>query len=128
LPGGSEVILVVEDEAALRLLVSNLLQRCGYTVLLAVSGVAALALWKEHRDRIQLLFTDMIMPDGMTGRELAERLRQDKPELKVICTSGYSAELTGKGQALLEGADFLPKPYSPTLLTKAVRASLDRKP
>jgi nitrogen-specific signal transduction histidine kinase/CheY-like chemotaxis protein len=126
LPGGHEVILVVEDEPALRLLVSNLLQRCGYTVLLAASGVAALDVWKEHHARIQLLLTDMIMPDGMTGRELAERLKREKPELKVICTSGYSAEIVGKGHALIEGADFLQKPYSPLQLTTVVRACLDR--
>lgn len=127
LPRGTEVILVVEDEPALRLLVSNLLQRCGYTVLTAVSGVAALDVWKGNQERVTLLLTDMIMPDGMTGRELAETLKREKPQLKVICTSGYSAEVVGKSHSLLEGADFVQKPYSPMQLMQAIRTCLDRR-
>ena len=127
LPGGPEVILVVEDDPAVRLLVSNLLQRSGYTVLVAPTGITALEVWKEHKTRIQLVLTDMIMPDGMTGRELANRLKQERPGLKVIYTSGYSAEVVGKGHALLDGTDFLQKPYSPLTLAQTVRACLDRR-
>ncbi len=127
LPRGNEVILVVEDEQPVRLLVGNLLQRCGYTVLLAVSGVAALDVWKKHKDEIQLLFTDMVMPDGMMGRELAEKLQGEKPRLKVIYTSGYSANVVGKGPSLVEGVNFLQKPYHPHKLAQTVRDCLDRK-
>jgi PAS domain S-box-containing protein len=127
LPRGDEVILVVEDEQAVRLLVGNLLQRCGYTVLLAVSGIAALDVWEKHKHGIQLLLTDMVLPDGMMGRELAEKLKGEKPQLKVIYTSGYSANVVGKGPSLVEGVNFLQKPYHPHKLAQTVRDCLDRK-
>jgi CheY-like chemotaxis protein len=117
----------VEDEQAVRLLVGNSLQRCGYTVLLAVSGIAALDVWKKHRDEIQLLLTDMVLPDGMMGRELAETLKSEKPQLKVVFTSGYSANVIGKGTSLVEGVNFLQKPYHPYKLAQTVRDCLDRK-
>ena len=127
LPRGDEVILVVEDEQAVRLLVGNLLQRCGYTVLLAVSGIEALNLWEQHKDEIQLLLTDMVLPDGMMGRELADKLKGEQPQLKVIYTSGYSANVVGKGPSLVEGVNFLQKPYPPQNLAQTVRDSLDRQ-
>jgi PAS domain S-box-containing protein len=127
LPHGDEVILVVEDEQPVRLLVVNLLQRCGYTVLPAVSGIAALDVWEKHKDGIQLLLTDMVLPDGMMGRELAEKLKGEKPQLKVIYTSGYSADVVGKGPSLVEGVNFLQKPYHPHKLAQTVRDCLDRK-
>jgi two-component system, cell cycle sensor histidine kinase and response regulator CckA len=126
LPRGTETLLVVEDDLPLRLLVSNLLQRCGYTVLQAESGKAALSLWREHRDRIHLLFTDLVMPDGMTGRQLAEQLRSEKPLLRIIYTSGYSTEV-GKGLSLSEGVNFLQKPYPSAKLARTVRDCLDRQ-
>ena len=126
-PRGDEVLLVVEDEPAVRLLVSNLLQRCGYTVLLAASGVAALNVWKTEKERVDLLLTDMVMPDGMSGRDLARVLQRDKPGLKIIYTSGYSAAVSGDGPALTEGVNFLQKPYPPYHLAKTVRACLDCK-
>ena len=127
LPRGDEVILIVEDEQAVRLLVGNLLQRCGYTVLLAVSGIEALNLWEQHKDEIQLLLTDMVLPDGMMGRELAEKLKGEKPKLKVVYTSGYSASVVGKGPSLVEGVNFLQKPYHPQKLAQTVRDCLDQK-
>jgi PAS domain S-box-containing protein len=127
LPHGNEVILIVEDEQAVRLLVGNLLQRCGYTALLAVSGIEALNLWEQHKDKIQLLLTDMVLPDGMMGRELAKKLKGEKPELKVVYTSGYSASVVGKGPALVEGINFLQKPYHPQKLAQTVRDCLDQK-
>jgi PAS domain S-box-containing protein len=125
LPKGNETILVVEDEQPVRLLVSNQLQRIGYTVLGAPTGPAALEIWKENKDRIHLLLTDMIMPGGMTGRELAERLRTEKPLLKVIYTSGYSTEVLDKAASLIEGFNFLQKPYQSAKLAHAVRDCLD---
>jgi len=127
LPRGSETILVVEDEPALRHLVLTLLSSCGYTVLAASSGVAALELWQAARDRIELVLTDMVMPGGMSGRELAERLRADVPQLPVIYTSGYSPDTTGAGEALVEGTNYLPKPYQPLTLAQTVRNRLDKR-
>jgi PAS domain S-box-containing protein len=127
LPGGTETILVVEDESAVRLLVINLLQRCGYTVLNAASGVAALDVWREHKNTIQLLLTDMIMPGGMTGRELAEKLRAEQPLLKVIYTSGYSTDILEKVPSLVDGFNFLQKPYHSLKLAQTVRNCLDAK-
>jgi two-component system cell cycle sensor histidine kinase/response regulator CckA len=126
LPRGTETLLVVEDDLPLRLLVCNLLQRCGYSVLQAQSGAAAVKIWQEQREQIQLLFTDLVMPDGMTGRQLAERLQSDKPSLKVIYTSGYSTEV-GKGLSLIEGVNFLQKPYPSGKLARTVRECLDRE-
>jgi CheY-like chemotaxis protein len=127
LPAGTETILVVEDESAVRMLVGNQLQRWGYNVLSAPNGIAALDVWKEHKDRIQLLLTDMIMPGGMTGRELAEKLRSEKPLLRVIYTSGYSTDILGKASTLIDGFNFLQKPYQSAKLALAVRNSLDEK-
>ena len=108
--GGNETILVVEDESALRELVEEILSLYGYDVISACSGVDALRVWEKHREKIDLLLTDMVMPDGISGRELAERLQQQSSELKVIYTSGYSPGMAGKDLALLEGFNFLPKP------------------
>jgi DNA-binding NtrC family response regulator len=84
-----------------------------------------LEVWKKHRDEIQLLLTDLVMPEGISGRDLAERLQRDKPELKVIYTSGYSPGMAGKEIALLEGFNFLAKPYPPNRLAQMVRECLD---
>jgi CheY-like chemotaxis protein len=123
---GTETILVVEDEDAVRLLVVNLLERHGYTVLQAASGAAALELWQRARDPIDLLLTDLVMPGAMTGRELAGRLRADDPALKVVYTSGYSTEVTGPGETLIDGSNFVQKPYRPEKLTQTIRRQLDR--
>jgi CheY-like chemotaxis protein len=117
-------ILVVEDEPSLRLLVRKVLERSGFEVLEASSGVAALALWDTDKPQIDLLLTDMVMPDGMSGRQLAERLKADNPQLKVLFSSGYSTELLGKDLALQEGVNFLQKPYPPSKLLQTVRTAL----
>jgi len=127
LPGGGETILVVEDEPALRALVTQMLSRFGYRVLSAASGVSALQVWNEHGSEIELLLTDMVMPDGMTGRQLAERLQRERPELGVIFTSGYSAEAVDRdAAALVDGVNFLQKPYEARKLAVTLRSFLDR--
>ncbi|MBI2950068.1 MAG: response regulator [Verrucomicrobia bacterium] len=126
-PRGSEVILLVEDEVALRELLRSNLESCGYKVLDAETGVAALAAWMQHRDRIDLLLTDVIMPGGITGWDLAERLRADKPTLRVILSSGYTKEIGGQEAALQKGFHFLPKPYRPELVAHVIRDCLDGK-
>jgi two-component system, cell cycle sensor histidine kinase and response regulator CckA len=126
--GGKETILVVEDEPALRMLVVEILQLYGYQVFQAASGVGALEVWKEHHKKIDLLLTDMVMPDGISGRELAERLQKQRSNLKVIYTSGYSPGMAGKDTALLTGFNFLPKPYPPSRLAEVVRLCLGKTP
>jgi two-component system cell cycle sensor histidine kinase/response regulator CckA len=125
--GGNETILVVEDETALRELVEEILSLYGYQVISACSGVDALRVWEQPHEKIDLLLTDMVMPEGISGRELAERLQRNEPGLKVIYTSGYSPGMAGKDLALLEGFNFLPKPYPPTRLAEVVRECLDGK-
>jgi two-component system, cell cycle sensor histidine kinase and response regulator CckA len=126
--GGSETILLTEDEAPLRALVRNVLERHGYEVLEAASGAQALKVWRKHRERIALVLTDMVMPDTMTGRELVERLRLERPSLPAIFTSGYSADVVGKDFELLDGINFLQKPYPLRKLLHAVREALNQPP
>ena len=95
--GGHETILVAEDDPALRRLALQVLRRCGYRVFEARTGQEALSLWELHAGEIDLLLTDMVMPEGINGRELAERLRRDKDHLPVIYTSGYSMDAIGPG-------------------------------
>ena len=125
--GGSETILLVEDEPFLRNSVRNALSRLGYKVIEAPSGAQALEIWKQHHGEIHLLFTDMVMPDGMNGRELAERVLKTNPELKVIYTSGYSADVVDRNFRLEEGVNFLPKPFEAHKLAQTVRNTLDQK-
>lgn len=122
----THTILVVEDEPAVRVLVANQLERQGYTVLQAESGVAALEVWKQNRDSIDLLLTDLIMPGGVNGRELGIRLQADKPGLRVIYSSGYTADLLGQGEELVEGVNFIQKPYPPKTLFTAINNELAR--
>ena len=123
--GGAETILVVEDEPALQALVVHLLEEQGYAVLAAASGVEALALWEQRRDEIDLLLTDLVLPHGMNGRELAARLHQDESHLKVIFTSGYSTELAPGNLSTETNFTFLQKPYHPRELVNIVRGTLD---
>ena len=125
--GGSEMILVVEDETPLRELVCQCLARSGYRILQAETGVKALELWAAHRNEIDLVLTDLVMPGRMNGRQLAERLQADRPGVKVLFTSGYSAEVVGKDFVLRPGLDYLQKPFQPQQLTAMVRACLDTK-
>jgi CheY-like chemotaxis protein len=118
--GGSETILVVEDEAPVRELVCELLGAYGYKVIAAESGAKALELWPSCREKIDLMLTDLVMPDRVNGRQLAEKLRVDRPGLKVIFTSGYSAEVVGQDLVLQSGVQYLQKPYAPNRLATKV--------
>jgi PAS domain S-box-containing protein len=123
--GGRETILVVEDEVAVRDLVCNVLSGHGYKILQAETGVKALDVWHQNKRKIDLLLTDLVMPDRLNGRELAEKLRAEKPRLKVIFTSGYSADVVGKDFVLQRGLNYLQKPYDPQKLAITVRDCLD---
>jgi hypothetical protein len=125
--GGTETILVVEDEFLLRELMTTVLTTLGYRVIEAASGVKALEIWQQHKHDIDLVLTDIIMPEGMTGRDLVERIHQEKPELKAIYTSGYSSDIVGKSFLLQEGVNYLQKPFVPQKLARTVRQCLDAK-
>ena len=123
--GGSETLLLVEDEPELRALARQILECYGYRIFEAATGAEALKLWPQHAREVDLLLTDMVMPEGITGWELAEKLRKERPELKVICTSGYSMDLTSKKFDVPGGIRFLQKPFKPQTLALAVRECLD---
>jgi PAS domain S-box-containing protein len=125
--GGSETILVVEDERDLRDLVCRVLRNEGYRVFEAVDGPGALKIWTEYRDQIQLLFTDVVMPGGMNGRDLAEKIWAERPGMKVIFSSGYGADTLGKDYKLDPRFNYLQKPYQPDALSRTVRNCLDGK-
>jgi len=123
--GGQERILIVEDDPGVRTLARGVLHRLGYRVIVAQDGVEALQLWREHQGNFDLVVTDLVMPRGLSGREMAEQLLADKPSLKVIYSTGYSVDLDRFAGSLREGVNFLPKPYPPDALASAVRRQLD---
>ena len=125
--GGTETILVVEDERDLRDFVARELRRHGYRVFEAVDGPSALKIWAEYKNEIKLVFTDIIMTGGLNGREIAEHIWRDNPKMKVIFTSGYGAETLGKDFKLDAGILYLQKPYLPQALIKTIRDCLDTK-
>jgi len=121
---GSETILLAEDDQAVREMTRLILSRRGYDVLACSSGKEALALGRERLAGVRLLVSDVVMP-GMSGRELAGRLRESNPALKVLLISGYADPLSA-GQGLQEdGIQFLAKPYSAEGLLARTRALLD---
>jgi CheY-like chemotaxis protein len=116
---------VVEDEAVVRKLVRKILERHGYNILEASNGVEALQRWEDNRGTVALLLTDLVMPGGMSGQELARQLVANQPQLKVIYTSGYSADIAGREFQLRPGEAFLQKPCPTAQLVETVRRSLD---
>jgi len=123
--GGTETILLVEDEPPVRTLARVILQRNGYHVLEATSGADALSVWGQHAAKIDLVLTDIIMPQGVSGRELAQKLRAERPGLKVVFVSGYSPDTMELGAELNEQTLFMQKPYLPEQLLRSVRQVLD---
>jgi CheY-like chemotaxis protein len=123
LRGGHETILLVEDDPALRASIHKALEKLGYRTLEAPNGVSALEVWNASHHEIDLLLTDLVMPGGINGKDLAKILLRENPGLKVIYMSGYCAEITGKN--FKEGVDFLPKPFQAEKLSITIRARLD---
>ena len=123
-PRGKETLLIVEDDDALRDLELEILTRQGYRVFAAKNGHDALDLWNRHAAHIQMLLTDMVMPDGISGRQLAERLWEKQPSLKVLFTTGYSFSVEKKGLPDRKGVGFLQKPFQPAMLALAVKDCL----
>jgi signal transduction histidine kinase/ActR/RegA family two-component response regulator/HAMP domain-containing protein len=124
--GGNETILIVEDEEMLRRLARDILNDCGYRTLEAATGLQALEIWNGHQGRIDLLLTDMVMPEGVSGVELAEQLVTGQPQLKVVFMSGYTAEEINASLLERNHASFIQKPYGHADLAKIVRDCLDR--
>jgi CheY-like chemotaxis protein len=125
-PYGKETILVVEDEAVVRQLAGDILTLHGYRVILAANGPEALALWAKHHQQIDGALLDMVMPGGINGLALAQKLREQRPNLPILFTSGYF-----NSQMLLESTPgfhrhhFLQKPYTPMQLAQVLRTVLD---
>jgi len=125
LPRGTETLLLVEDERAVRHLAQDVLGNQGYTVLRASNGQDALNVVRKHKGPpVQLVVTDVIMPQ-MGGKVMAEWLRATYPEMKILFTSGYTDDAIAHHGVLEPGVAFLPKPYSPATLVRKVREMLD---
>jgi len=121
--GGEETVLVAEDQPEVRRLALRILKSNGYRLLEASSGLEALELSRRHPGPIDLLLTDVVMPE-MTGRELADRLRESRPGIKVLYVSGYTADIIGREGVLDQGVDYLPKPFTPAQLAVKLREVL----
>jgi two-component system, cell cycle sensor histidine kinase and response regulator CckA len=127
LRGGTETILLVEDDFAVRKITRRVLETFKYKVCEASCAREALEVWAQHAEEIALLLTDIVMPEGVTGRDLAEQLRAQRPGLKVIFMSGYSAEGQGKVTEFFRKTKryFLRKPCSTNTIIRTVRQCLD---
>lgn len=123
--GGDETILVVEDEPAVKRLAVDVLKRNGYRVFEAESGAAALKTFNEHGSEIDLLLTDMVMPGGIPGQELARQLRTQRPSLKVVYMTGYSQNIAGTTTDPSAALSLLTKPFSCPDLLRMIRRCLE---
>lgn len=119
-------MLLVEDDEPVRKIARMLLERKEYRVFDAASGPAALELFRDCPERVDIVVTDMVLPGGLTGLDVAEKLRERQPSLEVILTSGYSIALAGKELVPSDHVHFLPKPYSTAQLLNAVQESVAR--
>jgi CheY-like chemotaxis protein len=124
--GGTETLLLVEDQEELRRLLSTVLRRNGYTVLDATNGSAALEAFDQDRERISLVITDIVMPI-LGGADLGAMLREKSPDLKLLYMSGYTDSLLPRQGGLPAGAAFLQKPFTPDVLARKVRDILDSR-
>ena len=122
---GSETVLVAEDEAAVRESVRRILERAGYTVIEARHGADALMLWRERRDDVALVLTDLVMPE-MRGGELAAAMRAEAPATKIVYMTGYASDDV---LSTLSPEDvLLQKPFDANVLLRVVREALDAAP
>ena len=124
--GGNESILIVEDEEMLRNLARDILKDCGYRTQEALSGRQAIEIWRQHAGQIDLLLTDMVMPEGVSGIQLAEQLVAENPRLKVIFMSGYTSDEVSPELLRRNNASFIQKPYGHVELARLVRDCLDK--
>jgi CheY-like chemotaxis protein len=125
LPRGSETVLLVEDEEEVRKLAAQILQRQGYKVLEAPQEGDALLICEQHQTPVHLMLTDVVMP-GMSGHQLAERLKSLQPEMKVLYMSGYTDNTIIQHGVLVEGVNYISKPFTVDALARKVREVLDQ--
>ena len=127
--GGVETILLVEDDYAMRMVTRRVLESQGYQIYEATTAREALEVWRSHAGEIALLLTDIVMPEGITGCDLTEQLRAQRPALKVVLMSGYSADVISQNSDFLQctKSGFLQKPFSTQALLQIVRRHLDEK-
>jgi two-component system, cell cycle sensor histidine kinase and response regulator CckA len=126
LPGGTETILLVEDDPALREMASTLLRRLGYTVYPAADGIEALSLKQQQGiGHIDLLFTDIVMPH-MSGKELSDRFRASHPHTRILFTSAYTENAIIHQGVFSKGLALLQKPFTPSALASKLREVLDQ--
>ncbi len=118
-------ILVIEDEPVLLSLARMVLENSGYHVLEASSGDEALTLWQQKKDTVDLVLTDMIMPGSLSGTQVAQMMRADNPSLQVIYSSGYSMDSMVDTTGDADPKSYLPKPYVPSTLIKAIKTRLE---
>ena len=123
---GDETILVLEDEAAIRDLIVRILGGLGYTVLVAGAGEEALQVLADANDDVDLLITDLVLPGGIQGKEMADMVQSSRPDLPVLFMSGYTRNAIVHAGRLDEGVNFLGKPFTPDALARMVRTLLDR--
>lgn len=121
---GGETVLIVEDERAVRNIAKSTLEKFGYTVLTAADGEEALKVYADFTRKIDVLLTDIMMPN-LSGTELADLLLAQQSDLIVIFMSGYTNDTIGRKGVLTENINFIQKPFSPVSLAKSVRNILD---
>ncbi len=122
--GSQETILLVEDENAVRKSIHIILTRLGYRILDAENALDALEVWKNHQQEIKMMITDLVMPGPLNGRDLARQLLAERPSLRVVYLSGYSADIAGMDIKLEMGVNFLTKPFDSNMLALMVRQAL----
>ncbi|MCF7707750.1 MAG: response regulator [Verrucomicrobia bacterium] len=119
-----KTILVVEDDIAVQRLLSTLLKSKGFNVLVASTAAEAFSISEEYENSIDLLLTDIVLPDDMTGRDVADKIIIDRPEIKILYSSGYSPEWLGMGFGGQSSGNFISKPFMPSELMDAINAKL----
>jgi DNA-binding NtrC family response regulator len=126
-PNGNAIILLAEDDEGFRRIVRNGLRRLGHTVIDAADGNAALAAWATHNKEVSALVTDMLMPGGIDGLDLARKLREDRPELCVLLMSGDILEVAFSDPSVLERErlSFITKPFNIRTLNEEIRVALE---
>jgi len=122
--GGSETILLVEDEKNIRVITSLILEKLGYKIILADKPESAMKISNEYEEEIDMLFTDVVLP-GQNGTDLAKELEKTRPNMKQLFMSGYTANVVFQQDIITEEMNFLPKPFSRETLATKIRKILD---